>query len=108
MTPPLLTVQNLSKYFPIYRKGFFKKQIGTVKAVDQVSFTLQANETLGLVGESGCGKTTTVQSILRALSPSQGHIYLDLQGSGEPVDLAVLGESELKPFRRNMQMIFQD
>ncbi|MCI5224903.1 MAG: ATP-binding cassette domain-containing protein, partial [Candidatus Electrothrix sp. AR4] len=108
MTLPLLTVKNLSKHFPVHSKGLFKRRIGTVKAVDNVSFTLNANETLGLVGESGCGKTTMAQTLLRALTPTCGKVYFDLKGTGDPVDLASLSGSELKPLRKHMQMIFQD
>ncbi len=108
MTPPLLTVRNLSRHFPVYSKGFFRRRIGTVKAVDNISFTLHANETLGLVGESGCGKTSTAQTILRALTPTQGKVLFDRKGTGDPVDMAALTEAELKPLRKHMQMIFQD
>ena len=108
MTFPLLKVENLSKHFPVYSKGFFKRRIGTVKAVDQVSFSLNTNETLGLVGESGCGKTTTAQTLLRAIRPTDGQVFFDHKGIGDPIDLATQSEAELKPFRRHMQMIFQD
>ena len=105
-TPPLLKVSGLTKHFPIYSKGLFKKQVATVRAVDNVSFELKAGETLGLVGESGCGKTTAGRCILRALKPTSGKIDLNLDG--ETVDLAALKEREMKPYRTRMQMIFQD
>ncbi|MCI5123914.1 MAG: ATP-binding cassette domain-containing protein [Candidatus Electrothrix sp. AR5] len=108
MTSPLLTVTNLSKHFPVYSKGFFKRQVGTVKAVDQVNFHLDINETLGLVGESGCGKTTMAQTILHASRPTDGKVFFNHNGTGVPVDLTGLNEAELKPLRQHMQMIFQD
>ena len=108
MTFSLLRVENLSKHFPVYSKGFFKRRVGTVRAVDQVSFSLDAHETFGLVGESGCGKTTTAQTIFRALKPSDGQVLFDHKGTGDFVDLAGLKEAELKPLRQHMQMIFQD
>ena len=102
----LLEVKSLKKYFPI-RKGLFRRVVGQVKAVDGVSFYINEGETLGLVGESGCGKTTTARCILRALDPTGGQILFRTQ-SGQTVDIAALPESELRPLRRNMQMIFQD
>ena len=103
---PLLRVKGLCKYFPIKGKGLFKKQIGEVRAADNITFDLMPGETLGLVGESGCGKTTTGRSILRALDPTKGEVVFCL--NGETVDLARLSEKELKPLRTKMQMIFQD
>ena len=70
--PPLLEVRGLCKHFPIYSKGFFHKPIGAVRAVDNVSFDLHRGETLGLVGESGPGKTTCARAVLRALTPTSG------------------------------------
>jgi peptide/nickel transport system ATP-binding protein len=102
----LLEVKNLKKHFPI-RKGLLRRVVGQVKAVDGVSFYINEGETLGLVGESGCGKTTTARCILRALDPTSGQIRFRTQ-SGQMVDVAVLPESELRPLRRDMQMIFQD
>jgi len=102
----LLEVKHLKKYFPI-REGFFKRVVGQVRAVDDVNFYIREGETLGLVGESGCGKTTTARSILRAIDPTSGEI-LFRTASGEVVDLATLPEKELRPLRREMQMIFQD
>ncbi|MBS1253915.1 MAG: Oligopeptide transport ATP-binding protein OppF [Anaerolineales bacterium] len=103
---PLLEVKDLKKYFPI-RKGFFKKTVGHVRAVDEVDLYINEGETLGLVGESGCGKTTTARCILRALDPTDGEI-LFRTGAGLVVDVATLPESEVRPLRREMQMIFQD
>lgn len=108
MSLPLLRVRNLKKYFPVYSQGFFRRRVGTVKAVDKISFSIHTNETLGLVGESGCGKTTAAHTILRAFSPTQGEIFFDRNGTGNSVDLATLSEAKLKPLRKHMQMIFQD
>jgi peptide/nickel transport system ATP-binding protein len=103
---PLLTVHNLCKYFPIKGKGFFKKHVAIVRAVDDVSFDLMPGETLGLVGESGCGKTTLSRSILRAITPTSGEVIF--RAGGETCDLATIPSHQLKPLRRRMQMIFQD
>ena len=102
----LLEVQDLVKHFPI-RKGFLRRQTGAVKAVDGVSFFIRAGETLGLVGESGCGKTTTGRCILRAIEPTSGQIYFRDKNMGR-VDIAALDKADLKKLRQNMQMIFQD
>jgi ABC-type oligopeptide transport system ATPase subunit len=104
---PLLQVRNLKKYFPIYSQGIVRRQTSVVKAVDDISFNLKPGETLGLVGESGCGKTTTARAILRALEPTSGEIILQSKAYGE-VDLARLAEERLKELRKEMQMIFQD
>ena len=82
-----------------------RKTVGTVKAVDDVSFAISQGETLGLVGESGCGKTTVAKSILRAVQPTAGEILFQDDGK---MDLAKLEKDELKKARRNVQMIFQD
>ena len=103
---PLLEVKNLRKYFPI-QKGFLKKTIGNVRAVDDVSFFVEEGETLGLVGESGCGKTTTSRCVVRAIAPSSGQM-LFRTGEGQVVDLAKLDRAALRPRRPQMQMIFQD
>lgn len=102
----LLEVKNLKKYFPI-RKGFFRKTVGYVRAVDDVSFFINEGETLGLVGESGCGKTTVARCILRAHVPTSGAILFRTK-DGNVVDLAKLSRAELRPLRPQMQMIFQD
>jgi len=102
----LLEVRDLHKYFPI-RKGFMQKVVGQVRAVDGISFFIRQGETLSLVGESGCGKTTTSRCILRAVQPTSGQI-LFRTGGGKVVDVASLSLDELKPLRREMQMIFQD
>src|ERR1700734_1729390 len=106
MTAPLLDVRGLRKYFPI-AKGMLRRVTGHVRAVDDVSFTVQEGETLSLVGESGCGKTTTARCILRAIAPSEGEIRFRTD-SGAEIDVARLGRKELRPLRRQMQMIFQD
>lgn len=102
----LLDVRGLVKYFPI-KRGFFRRTVGTVKAVDDVSFDINAGETLSLVGESGCGKSTTARSIIRAYEPTAGEILFRTE-DGESIDLARLSLTEMRPFRRQMQMIFQD
>lgn len=102
----LLDVKGLKKYFPI-RRGLLQKVVGSVKAVDNVTFFLQQKETLSLVGESGCGKTTTSRCILRAITPTEGTV-LYRSGKGEVLDLASVPAKELQPLRKEMQMIFQD
>ena len=106
MTAPLLEVRRLQKFFPI-RQGFARRVIGQVRAVDDVSFVIQEGETLALVGESGCGKTTTSRCVLRATAPTSGEIRFRT-GDGRVVDLAPLSRSALRPLRPEMQMIFQD
>jgi peptide/nickel transport system ATP-binding protein len=101
----LLEVKGLKKYFPI-QKGFFRKVVGQVKAVDDVSFSIDRGETVGLVGESGCGKTTTGRLILRAIKPTAGEIIF--HNSNGSVNLNEVSEHELKDHRRHMQLIFQD
>jgi peptide/nickel transport system ATP-binding protein len=102
----LLDVRGLRKFFPI-RRGFLRKTVGYVRAVDDVSFYIRKGETLSLVGESGCGKTTTSRCILRALDPTKGQILFRTE-EGTTVDVATLPKGKLRPLRRQMQMIFQD
>ncbi|OQA40759.1 MAG: Oligopeptide transport ATP-binding protein OppF [Chloroflexi bacterium ADurb.Bin325] len=102
----LLEVKNLKMHFPI-RKGFLRRVVGHVRAVDGVSFTVKEGETLSLVGESGCGKTTTGRCILRAYEPTAGRILYHNR-AGAVVDLAQLEGYALKPYRREIRMIFQD
>ncbi|HBV68006.1 MAG TPA: peptide ABC transporter ATP-binding protein [Clostridiales bacterium] len=97
----LIEVKNLKKYF-VKNKGFIKKDLGVVKAVDDVSFYIRRGETLGLVGESGCGKSTTGRTILRLYEPTSGEILY----SGK--DIAKLSREQMMPYRKKMQMIFQD
>ena len=103
---PLLDVRGLVKHFPI-RRGFLRRTVGTVKAVDGISFDIREGETLSLVGESGCGKSTTARSIVRAYEPTGGEILFKTE-DGEFIDLAQLSLTELRPVRRQLQMIFQD
>jgi oligopeptide/dipeptide ABC transporter ATP-binding protein len=98
---PLLDVRNLKKHFPV-TAGLFGRRTGLVKAVDDVSFTIDRGQTLGLVGESGCGKTTTGRSILRLEEPTAGHVLF------EGRDLAAMSPAELRGIRRRIQVIFQD
>lgn len=97
----IVRVENLKMYFPITR-GLLRRQVGEIKAVDDISFEISKNETLGLVGESGCGKTTTGRCILRLYKPTSGNIIF----SGN--DISDMPERKLKHFRRNMGTIFQD
>ncbi|MFO0820797.1 MAG: dipeptide ABC transporter ATP-binding protein [Pirellulales bacterium] len=101
MSTPLLEIRNLKKYFPV-RKGLFQSVVGHVHAVDDVSFAIRPGETLGLVGESGCGKTTVGRTLLRLYEPTAGTIHFAGQ------DVTHLGGAELRQLRRNMQIVFQD
>jgi oligopeptide transport system ATP-binding protein len=100
-TPPLLEVTDLVKHYPV-RSGILRRRAGTVHAVDGVSFALGAGETLGLVGESGCGKSTVARSVLRLVEPTSGSIRL------HGCDITHLGKAELRAHRRSMQIVFQD
>jgi peptide/nickel transport system ATP-binding protein len=102
----LLDVKGLRKFFPI-RRGFLQKVVGNVRAVDDVTFYINQGETLSLVGESGCGKTTTSRCILRAIDPTAGQIHFRTD-DGSMIDVPSLSESKMQPLRRQMQMIFQD
>jgi peptide/nickel transport system ATP-binding protein len=102
MSEPLVRVQGLVKHFPITQGIVFQRQVGAVHAVDGVSFDIYEGETLGIVGETGCGKSTTARLITRLLDPTSGTI--EYRGR----DIAHLGRKEMKPLRREMQMIFQD
>ncbi len=100
-TDPLIRVEDLKVYFPI-TQGLFQHKVGDVKAVDGVSFSIMPGETLGLVGESGCGKTTTGRAILQVYKPTAGSIYF------KNTNLVSLKREQLRQARRKMQMIFQD
>lgn len=112
-SPYLLKVSNLKKYFPV-RKGILKRVIGYIKAVDDIDLYIRTRETLGLVGESGCGKTTTGRAILRLIEPTEGLILFrskKLADPGEPykeVNIAAAPPDVLKILRQEMQIIFQD
>src|SRR4051812_14387703 len=99
--PPVLDVVNLKKHFPV-KKGILRRTVGQVYAVDDVTFSIGEGETLGLVGESGCGKSTVARTVLRLIEPTDGSIMLDGH------DVTRLGKSEMRPYRRQMQIIFQD
>jgi oligopeptide transport system ATP-binding protein len=98
----LLKVENLVKYFPINRGIVFQRQVGAVHAIDDISFEISKGETLGLVGESGCGKSTTGRTILQLYKPTSGHVYFEGQ------DLTLIHGEQLRKMRKRMQMIFQD
>jgi oligopeptide/dipeptide ABC transporter ATP-binding protein len=98
---PILSVRGLKKYFPI-KKGVFRKVVGQVKAVDGISFDIYKGETFGLVGESGCGKTTTGMNILRLQNPTEGKILFN------DVDMASMSQRKIKSLRKDIQVIFQD
>src|SRR5947208_4916858 len=100
-SPPVLDVVNLKKHFPV-KRGVLRRTVGQVYAVDDVTFSIGHGETLGLVGESGCGKSTVARTVLRLIEPTDGAIKLDGQ------DVTRLGKTDMRPYRRQMQMIFQD
>ena len=98
----LLVVEDLKKHFPVTRGIIFQKQVGAVRAVDGVSFTVNEGETLGVVGESGCGKSTMARCIMRLLDPTGGRVVFDGR------DITTLSRAQLRPIRREMMMLFQD
>src|SRR4051812_9230774 len=100
--PLLLDVQGLKMHFPITRGIIFQRQVGAIKAVDGVDFSMVKGETLGLVGESGCGKSTTGRAILQLYRPTSGEVFF------EGVDITKTKGEDLRKMRRRMQMIFQD
>ena len=102
MSPPLVRVNNLTVHFPVKQGLIWQRQTGTVRAVDGLTFEIQAGETLGLVGESGCGKSTTGRAILQMERPTAGQVYF------EEIELTALQGEALRQQRRRMQMIFQD
>jgi ABC-type oligopeptide transport system ATPase subunit len=102
----ILEVNDLKQHFPI-RQGFLQRVVGHVKAVDGISFTLREQEVLGLVGESGCGKTTTGRAILRLYDPTAGEVWFRKE-NGERVEISHFSQQQMKPIRREMRMIFQD
>jgi len=105
MADPLLEIKDLKKYFPV-QKGFFKRTVGFVRAVDGVNLTVQPGETIGIVGESGSGKTTLGRTLLRLYEPSAGEVNMRVDGKVIPI--TQLDGPELRTLRRNAQMIFQD
>lgn len=102
MTAPLLEVNGLAKHYPVRKGLILARQVGTVRAVDGVSFSLNRGETLALVGESGCGKSTTARLVLRLIEPSAGTLRFDGQ------DITGIGGAALRAMRRRMQIVFQD
>lgn len=103
----LLEVKDLEIRFPI-RRGVFKRTVGWVRAVDGVSFSIRRGETLGLVGESGCGKTTTLRAIVRAIEPTGGDVRFTSQGNGSSSNITELESGGLRDIRQQIRVIFQD
>jgi peptide/nickel transport system ATP-binding protein len=103
----VVEVENLKKFFPVTR-GFLRRVVGQIKAVDGVSFAVRRGETLALVGESGCGKTTTGRCVVRAIEPTSGRTLYRVSPDAQPVDINVLDKEELRQFQRHAGMIFQD
>ncbi|MEA2010567.1 MAG: dipeptide/oligopeptide/nickel ABC transporter ATP-binding protein, partial [Actinomycetota bacterium] len=107
----ILRVNHLVKEFPISKGVFFKKQVGAVQAVSDISFQIKKGETLGLVGESGCGKSTTARSVLRLLEPTSGDVWFRMESEGgedEIVNVATAKRDVMRQVRRDMQIVFQD
>jgi oligopeptide/dipeptide ABC transporter ATP-binding protein len=102
MAEPLVAIENLEVYFPVYTSGLIRRQSGTVRAVDGVTLTIAKGETLGLVGESGCGKTTTGLAVLRLIEPTGGTVTFD------GIDVGDLSKADLRRLRKRVAMIFQD
>src|SRR6266481_5029245 len=98
---PVLEVTDLKKHFPV-KKGLLRRTVGQVYAVDGISFTIGEGETLGLVGESGCGKTTAGRAVLRLIEPTSGTVKM------EGREITGLSKAEMRPYRREMQIVFQD
>jgi peptide/nickel transport system ATP-binding protein len=98
----LVSVRNLKKYFPITRGIIFQREVGRVQAVDDISFDIYPGETLGLVGESGCGKSTTARLVMKLLDATAGSVTF------EGTDITKLSQRKMRPYRRQMQMVFQD
>ena len=104
----ILRVSHLVKEFPINKGVFFKKQVGAVKAVTDISFEVKKGQTLGLVGESGCGKSTTARAVLRLLEPTSGDVWFRSDTLGTVVNVATADKGELRAVREDLQIVFQD